>query len=128
MSSPKRAAKQAIRRAANSASRARAVPPVAKASIKSADGDAADARRLTAAIERGIADGRLDVLSAEALQKLIAAACRLYAARREAGEQLTPVPTNSLAATDVMITASGLLQAANLAVFELGMWQGLTGR
>ena len=128
MSSPKRAAKQAIRRAANSASRARAVPPVAKASIKSADGDAADARRLTAAIERGIADGRLDVLSAEALQTLIAAACRLYAARREAGEQLTPVPKNSLAATDVMITASGLLQAANLAVFELGMWQGWTGR
>ncbi len=64
----------------------------------------------------------------KSLQKLIAAACRLYAARREAGEQLTPVPTNSLAATDVMITASGLLQAANLAVFELGMWQGLTGR
>jgi hypothetical protein len=80
------------------------------------------------AIERGIADGRLDVLSAESLQKLIAAACRLYAARREAGEQLAPVPKNSLAATDVMITASGLLQAANLAVFELGMWQGWTGR
>jgi hypothetical protein len=128
MSSPKRTAKHAIRRAANSASRARTVPPVAKASVKSAHRDAADAMSLTAAIERGIADGRLDVLSAEALQKLIAAACRLYAARREAGEQLTPVPINSLAATDVMITASGLLQAANLAVFELGMWQGLTGR
>ncbi len=128
MSSPKRTAKQAIRRAANSASRARVVPPVAKASVKSANGDVADARSLTAAIERGIADGRLDVLTAESLQKLIAAACRLYAARREAGEQLTPVPTNSLAATDVMITASGLLQAANLAVFELGMWQGGTGR
>ncbi len=128
MSSPKRAAKHAIRRAANSASHARTAPPAAKASVKSTDGDVADAGRLTIAIERGIADGQLDVLSAEALQKLIAAACRLYAARREAGEQLTPVPQNSLAATDVMITASGLLQAANLAVFELGMWQGWTGR
>jgi|SRR5271156_6788283 hypothetical protein len=128
MSSPKRTAKHAIRRAANSASRARAVPPAAKASVTSLDGDGADARRLTMAIERGIADGRLDVLTADALQKLIAAACRLYAARREAGEELTPVPKNSLAATDVMTTASGLLQAANLAVFELGMWQGLTGR
>jgi hypothetical protein len=30
--------------------------------------------------------------------------------------------------TDVMNTASGLLKAANLAVFELGMWQSWTGR
>jgi hypothetical protein len=27
-----------------------------------------------------------------------------------------------------MVTASGLLRAANLAVFELGMWQSWTGR
>ena len=31
-------------------------------------------------------------------------------------------------ATDVMVAASGLLKAANLAVFELGMWQSWTGR
>ena len=30
--------------------------------------------------------------------------------------------------TGVMLTASGLLRAANLAVFELGMWQSWTGR
>ena len=73
-------------------------------------------------------DGKLDVLPADALQALIAAACRLYAARREAGEQLPPVARNSLTATDVMVTASGLLRAADLAAFELGMWQGWTGR
>jgi len=28
----------------------------------------------------------------------------------------------------VMLTASGLLRAADLAVFELGMWQSWTGR
>jgi hypothetical protein len=27
-----------------------------------------------------------------------------------------------------MLTASGLLRAADLAVFELGMWQSWTGR
>jgi hypothetical protein len=27
-----------------------------------------------------------------------------------------------------MVTASGLLRAADLAVFELGMWQSWTGR
>lgn len=120
MSSPKRMAKDAVKRAVNAASRAHPTKPTS--------GDAVDAKRLAAAIERGIAEGRLDVLTPQRLQTLIAAACRLYAARRAAGEDLTPVPKNSLAATDVMITASGLLQAADLAVFELGMWQGWTGR
>ncbi len=128
MSSPKRMAKDAVKRAVNAASRTQSTLPAAKPTAKPAGGDAAEAKRLAAAIERGIADGRLNVLTPEALQALIAAACRLYAARRAAGEDLAPVPKNSLAATDVMITASGLLQAANLAVFELGMWQGWTGR
>ena len=68
------------------------------------------------------------MLTADALQALIAAACRLYTARREAGEEFAPVAKNSLSATDVMVTASGLLRAADLAAFELGMWQGWTGR
>jgi hypothetical protein len=89
---------------------------------------AADAKSLIAAIERGIADGRLDVLPVETLQAVIAAAARLYAARREAGEDIMPVGKHALTATDVMVTASGLLRAADLAAFELGMWQGWTGR
>jgi len=60
--------------------------------------------------------------------ELIAAACRVYTARLEAGEQFMPIPKNSISATDVMVTASGLLKAADLAVFELGMWQSWTGR
>ena len=108
MSSPKRAAK-------------------AK-SVAAADGASAEATRLAAALERSIADDKLDTVSAEALQKLIAAACRIYTARREAGEQFAPVAKNSISATDVMVTASGLLKAADLAVFELGMWQNWTGR
>ena len=62
-----------------------------------------------AVLERGIVDGKLDMVTAEALQKLIAAACRVYTARTEAGEQFMPVPKNSISATDVMVTASGLL-------------------
>ena len=79
-------------------------------------------------IERSIVDGKLDMVSAEALQKVLAAACRLYTARIEAGEQIATVPKNSITATDVMVTASGLLKAVDLAVFELGMWQSWTGR
>ncbi len=125
MSSPRRAAKDALQRAATAARGSRPKEPLAKANAKST---AAEAKRLAAAFERGIADGKLDVVTAEALQALMAASCRLYTARREAGEQFTPVAKNALTATDVMVTASGLLRAADLAAFELGMWQGWTGR
>ena len=129
MSSPKRAAKatepRSAKRNGKIAPRPRPGPSPAK---PLGSGASADAKRLAAALERGIADGKLDLVSADALQVLIAAACRLYSARREAGEQFTPVPKHSISATDVMLTASGLLRAADLAVFELGMWQSWTGR
>ena|SRR5579871_3396860 len=136
MSSPKRATKTVTkaatktgsRAAAKSTRRAPAARPAGKPKMKVVEGASADAMRVAAVIERSIADGKLDMVSAEALQKLLAAACRLYTARTEAGEQLATVPKNSISATDVMVTASGLLKAVDLAVFELGMWQSWTGR
>jgi hypothetical protein len=129
MSSPKRAAKTAERtRAKRNGKLAPRRQTVAAPAKPAANGASVDAKRLAATLERSIADGKLDLVSADALQKLIAAACRLYSARTEAGEQFTPVPKHSISATDVMLTASGLLRAADLAVFELGMWQSWTGR
>jgi len=133
MSSPRSAAKSAPKAATKSARHPRhprhprATRQPAKPSVAPGNGASAEAKRLAAEIERGIADGRLDVVTTDALQALIAAACRVYTARTEAGEQFAPVPENSLSATDVMVTASGLLRTAGLAVFELGMWQSWTG-
>jgi len=85
--------------------------------------------RLASGMERALADGRRDLINPEALQALMAAVCKTYAAQVEAGEQVLPLPQRGGAtATEVMVTASGLLKAANLAVFELGMWQSWTGR
>jgi hypothetical protein len=128
MSSPKRAAKTVAKAATKAVRRAVVAPAAAKPKVAVVDGASADAKRLTAVLERGIVDGKLDMVTTEALQKLIAAACRVYTARTEAGEQFMPIPKNSISATDVMVTASGLLRAADLAVFELGMWQSWTGR
>jgi hypothetical protein len=121
--------------AAKSAPRSRAparlaAKPAAKApNAKTANGGSAEAKRLAADIERALASGQRDALSTEALQALMTAVCKTYAARVEAGEELLPLPQRGGAtATEVMITASGLLKAANLAVFELGMWQSWTGR
>jgi hypothetical protein len=132
MSSPKRAAKAIAKNVTKTASKAARRPvgarPAAKPKVEVLEGASAEAKRLAAVLEGGIVDGKLDLVSAEALQKLIAAACRVYTARVEAGEPITPVSRNSISATDVMVTASGLLKAADLAVFELGMWQSWTGR
>jgi hypothetical protein len=85
--------------------------------------------RLAATIERDLSAGRLDALSPQALQALMSAGCKAYAAQVEAGRDLLPFgQRNNVSPTDVMVTASGLLRAVNLAVFELGMWQSWTGR
>jgi hypothetical protein len=104
--------------------------PTAKAASKAVPSDATlQARRLAADIERGLSEGQTDQLSPEALQELMAALCKNYSAQVEAGNEILPLRgRTSVTSTDIMTTASGLLKAANLAVFELGMWQSWTGR
>ena len=89
----------------------------------------AEAEHLAAALEQASAEGRGDVLSPAQFQDLMAAMCRAYVAQLEAGHTHTPLrDRNAVSNTDVMIMASALLKSANLAVFELGMWQSLSGR
>lgn len=92
-------------------------------------GIGAEAEHLTGALEQASAEGRGDVLSPAQFQDLMAAMCRTYVAQLEAGHTHTPLrDRNAVSNTDVMIMASALLKSANLAVFELGMWQSWTGR
>ena len=87
------------------------------------------AERLAGELRQALAQDRLDAVSPEALQTLTAAVCRFYGAQLDAGETFTPIrDRHSASNTDVMQMASGLLRAADLAVFELGMWQNMTGR
>jgi phage I-like protein len=102
--------------------------PVAKPAAMNTDASA-EATRLAADIERSLADGRIDTLTPQALQALMAAICKAYAAQIEAGNPIAALAQRTtVTPTEVMVTASGLLRAANLAVFELGMWQSWTGR
>jgi hypothetical protein len=101
----------------------RAAAPVAAAQATPVS---AAAEQLAADIQRALQTGDHEVLTPQALQKLMTAACRLYSAQSEAGSDMLPV--GEVTPTDIMITASGLMRAGNLAVFELGMWQSWTGR
>jgi hypothetical protein len=107
-----------------------AKPVADTATAASADTTAsAQATQLAADIERGLADGRIDLLTPQALQALMGAACKAYAAQIEAGNPMAALAQRTtVTPTEVMVTASGLLRATNLAVFELGMWQSWTGR
>ena len=116
---------------------AAAKPGGAKASTKptaakpagKANGASADAKQLAATIERDLREGRLDTLTPDAFQALMAALCKSYGTQLEAGADFLPVADrSSVSPTEIMTTTSALLKAANLAVFELGMWQSWTGR
>jgi hypothetical protein len=123
-----RAAKTA---GAKTASKPASSKAVAKTVAKpAADGTAsAEATALAARIERDLRDGRSDTLTPQAFQALMAALCKSYGSQREAGAEFLPLASQASASpTEIMTTTSALLKAANLAVFELGMWQSWTGR
>ena len=127
MSSPRAAAK-ARRPAANGKPKATAKVAPAKPKLVPQSELSQQAIRLAGEIERQFAKSE-SALSVEAMQTLMATLCRIYSAQVENGAKFTPIPEGQVVSpTGVMLTASGLLRAANLAVFELGMWQSWTGR
>jgi hypothetical protein len=66
-----------------------------------------------------------DQPTAEAVQELLTAAVALYAARRQAGEDWSPLADGAagLAPTEVLVTVSEMLEAVDVEVFELGLWR-----
>jgi hypothetical protein len=63
------------------------------------------------------------------IQAMLAKAVRLYAKRAAECEGAFPAfSADAATATEVMVTVSAMLKAANLQLFELGMWQAWSGR
>jgi hypothetical protein len=128
MSSPKAAAKTERRPAAVTRMKEAATRTVAPKIKTPQTGVSAEAIKLAGEIEKAFKKSDA-ALSEEAMQTLMGALCRVYAAQVENGAKYTPIAEGQVVSpTGVMVTASGLLRAANLAVFELGMWQSWTGR
>ena len=132
MSSRKAAAAKAAQRPA---AKAKAKPAKKTVAVKAAAAKPStnsevskDAIRLAREIENAFRKSD-DAISVDAMQTLMGTLCRVYAAQVENGAKFTPIAEGqAVNPTGVMVTASGLLRAANLAVFELGMWQSWTGR
>jgi hypothetical protein len=72
--------------------------------------------------------GDPDQIADADLRALIANAVRLYAVKAEGGMR-RPVPPDSggVTITDAMLLTTDLLHALNVQLFELSMWQAMTG-
>jgi hypothetical protein len=72
--------------------------------------------------------GNPDQIPDAEFRVLLANALRLYAAKAENGMR-TPLPPNGggVTVTEAMITVTDILHALNTQLFELSMWQAMTG-
>lgn len=73
--------------------------------------------------DRVIVEDAVDRVPDEALQRLMTAAVKLYAAKMAEGGELSPFLEGDVTATEVAVAATGMLKAVEMEVFELGMWQ-----
>lgn len=72
--------------------------------------------------------GDPDKIADADLRALLAGVTRLYAAKAENGMR-TPLPAGGggVTITDTMLLTTDLLHALNVQLFELSMWQAMTG-
>lgn len=85
--------------------------------------------KLAKEIETALENGDLEFLQPHALQTLMMALCKYYAASDE-NDIVYPILPGRLAisGTDAMVVCGALLRAVDLQVFELGMFQSWSGR
>ena len=85
------------------------------------------ASEISARCAETIEENRLDDIPDDSLGQVFASVVRLFAAKAQAGPAPRPFSRNSgVTPTDVVIGASAMLDAAGLAVFELGAWQAMS--
>ena len=76
-----------------------------------------------AAAERALAAGQPGQVSDLELERVLTAAVRLYAAKTETDQPpATPITPSSVTPTDVVVTASDLIRAAGLNLWDVSMW------
>ena len=85
------------------------------------------ASELSARCLQATESGRYDDVPSEQLGQVFASVVQLFAAKAQAGESVLPFGRNSgVTTTDVAIGCTAMLDAVNLALFELGAWQAMS--
>lgn len=100
----------------------KAAKPVAKPSRQTARraGKPAD---FCAVARDALRRGQPDAISDYRLQQVLAAAVKVYAAKVERrGHDVVPFPPGAVTATETVVTACGLIRAADLNMFDVAIW------
>lgn len=103
-------------------------PKAGLASAPQAQSFAELASELAALCAQAIEAESLDAVPNDSLGQVLASVIRIYAAKAQAGPAPFPFARNSgVTPTDVMIGCTAMLDGVALNVFELGMWQDMSG-
>jgi hypothetical protein len=82
-----------------------------------------------AAAERALAAGEPAQVSDVALERVMTAAVRLYAAKADGDTPpAQPITPSSVTPTDIVVTVSDLIKSAGLNLWDLSMWFNRTKR
>ncbi|HXQ84686.1 MAG TPA: hypothetical protein VN769_11535 [Xanthobacteraceae bacterium] len=109
-------------KAAKKASRRKAARQAGKSKRKSA-GNGAQAKDFCAAARDALKRGDPEVISDKALQQVLTAAVKIYAAKVERrGHDVAPFARGTVTATETVVTACGLIRAADLNMFDVAIW------
>ncbi len=85
---------------------------------------AADAQRILLEVEGILRDDAVAGVPDAAVQDLLLAAVRLFAAKREQGTALEAFAADTVTATEVAVTCVAMTKVVNLELFELALWAG----
>src|ERR1700685_1282783 len=76
-----------------------------------------------AAARDALKRGEPDAISDKTLQQVLSAAVKVYAAKVERrGHDVVPFPQHAVTATETVVTACGMIRAADLNIFDVAIW------
>jgi hypothetical protein len=76
-----------------------------------------------AAASDALKRGEPDAISDKTLQQVLTAAVKVYAAKVERrGHDVVPFPQHAVTATETVVTACGMIRAADLNMFDVAIW------
>ncbi len=92
----------------------------AKSVVRSAGAKTTD---FCAAARAALKRGEPDAIPDKTLQQVLSAAVKVYAAKVERrGHEVVPFPQHAVTATETVVTACGMIRAADLNMFDVAIW------
>jgi hypothetical protein len=116
-------AKALQRRATKRAGKPSRKPARSGAKTYNAKTHNAKAADFCAAARDALKHGEPDAISDKTLQQVLSAAVKVYAAKVERrGHDVVPFPQHAVTATETVVTACGMIRAADLNMFDVAIW------